>query len=227
MTDQSSVEASSAEQHSPVCVALVNDFELILAGLTKMLTPFGQRVQVVELDARTTPEHNVDVALLDTFGHVGLGLDRVAAMAADDRVHHVAVYSFSFSQPLVDAALQRGATGYLSKSLSASQLVDDIERIARGEQVVTGPVRGVAGNGHAWPGNHLGLSQRESELLALVVSGLRNSEIARALFVSENTVKTHLRHVYRKLGVHNRAQAVALAMGDSSFRKAAALASPG
>jgi DNA-binding CsgD family transcriptional regulator len=64
----------------------------------------------------------------------------------------------------------------------------------------------------------MGLTQRESEALALVVRGLRNQEIADALFLGVNTVKTHLKSLYRKLGARNRAEAVALALADGAFR---------
>jgi DNA-binding NarL/FixJ family response regulator len=68
-----------------------------------------------------------------------------------------------------------------------------------------------------WPGRRRGLSERESEVLALITQGLRNHEIAESLYLSVDTVKSHVKAVYRKLGVRNRAAAVSAAFGDESF----------
>ncbi len=68
-----------------------------------------------------------------------------------------------------------------------------------------------------WPGARLGLSQRESDVLALLVDGLANREIAERLFVGQETVKTHLHSLYRKLAVRDRAGAVGLALRDGIF----------
>ena len=66
--------------------------------------------------------------------------------------------------------------------------------------------------GDFWPGAHLGLTKREGEVLTQLVKGLANKDIGRALFISEDTVKTHVRGVLRKLGVKDRAQAVSFAL---------------
>jgi ATP/maltotriose-dependent transcriptional regulator MalT len=68
-----------------------------------------------------------------------------------------------------------------------------------------------------WPGAQLGLSRRESEVLGLLVSGMSNRAIAAELVVGEETVKTHLRSIYHKLGVNDRAQAVATALRQGVF----------
>jgi DNA-binding NarL/FixJ family response regulator len=72
-------------------------------------------------------------------------------------------------------------------------------------------------SGEFWPGAHLGLTQRESEVLSLLVAGLSNRAIAAKLVVSEETVKTHSRGIYRKLGVSDRAAAVAVALREGVF----------
>ena len=71
--------------------------------------------------------------------------------------------------------------------------------------------------GEFWPGAHLGLTQRESEVLALLVSGHSNKGVAAKLVVSEDTVKTHIRGLYRKLGVQDRAGAIAVALREGLF----------
>jgi two-component system, NarL family, response regulator LiaR len=93
--------------------------------------------------------------------------------------------------------------------------VEALADIAAGRQVVTGRFYGL-GSG-AWPGSRWNLSPRESETLALLAIGMSNRTIGEALFISENTVRTHLKSVYRKLGVTSRSQAVAKALSDASF----------
>jgi NarL family two-component system response regulator LiaR len=196
-------------------VAIVNDYEVIVAGVMAMLAPQQYRVDVVELDVQKDPDLNVDVALFDSYGQPGLGLHRVRSLAADEGVGSVAIYTWSLSNASRDAAFAAGARGLIAKTLGADQLVTALRAVARGEIVESGGFRG-QGAGE-WPGSKWGLTARESETLALLATGMPNRAMAEALFVSENTVRTHLKAVFRKLGVTNRSQAVARALGDESF----------
>ena len=116
-------------------------------------------------------------------------------------------------------ALRLGVSGYLLKSLSGTQLADHLVRVHDGE-VVVDPTMATrialrtahAGSGRSWPGSEVGLSQRESEVLVLLATGLSNRLIADELILGEETIKTHLRSIYRKLGVSDRAQAVGAAL---------------
>ena len=207
---------------TPVRVALTNDFELVVAGLARMLDRFGDRIDVVDTAVQgDTVDRRVDVALFDTFGHVGDGLDEVQRLVKEPDVHRVAVFTWQFEQPLVDRALAAGCTGYLSKALDAEQRVGALERVARGHQVVsddpmldrhTSPDR-------SWPGRADGLSERESEVLVLIAEGLSNLDIAGSLSISPNSVKAHIRSGYRKLGVATRAQAVRAVLERDMVRR--------
>jgi two-component system, NarL family, response regulator LiaR len=199
----------------PVRVAVVNDYQLVVSGVAAMLEPFRARVAVVELDVRTEPSSRVDVALYDTYGQSGLGFDRVRSMVDDGLVGAVAVYTWSLSDAARAAAQRAGARGLIAKAVPAEELVRALEALARGDAVETGGFG--RGRGSAWPGGQWGLSSRESETLALLTTGLSNKAIAERLYVSENTVRTHLKAVYHKLGVTNRSQAVARALGDPTF----------
>ena len=196
-------------------VAVVNDYEMIVASVQAMLAPHARRIHVVELDVEQDPEDRVDVALFDTYGQAELGLPRVRALAADDNVGGVAVYTWSLTRASRAAAYQAGAQGLIAKTLLADELVDSLEAMASGQVVDTGGFRGT-GQGR-WPGSQWGLSARQSEILALLATGMTNRAIAEALFVSDNTVRTHLKAVFRKLSVTNRSQAVARALTDPSF----------
>jgi len=121
--------------------------------------------------------------------------------------------------------LRAGAKGYLTKQVVAEELLDHVCRVLDGEIVVD---PGLAGRvalsaarldrGEFWPGAALGLSQRESEVLELIVRGKSNKNIAEDLMLGDETIKTHVRSLYRKLGVTDRAQAVAYALREGTFR---------
>jgi DNA-binding NarL/FixJ family response regulator len=196
-------------------VALVNDYEIVLRGLETMLRPFRDRIEVIELDVEHNPDEIVDVALFDTYGHPRLGLDRVAELARDPHVHAVAVYTWSFAPEQFDAARAAGARGVLAKSMSADALVDALQQIGRQEEFVS--ARFGRSVHQPWPGYDLGLTLREGEVALFLAQGMRNRDIASALWVSENTVKTHLKSIFQKTSVSSRAEAIVRISRDSSF----------
>jgi len=198
-------------------VALVNDYELVLRGLAAMLDPFRDRLRVVELDVGTSPEHSVDVALFDTYGHPRNGIDRVRLLANDERVGGVVVYTWAITNEQCEAAIAAGARGVIAKSEPAESLVHSLLKIDEGEVVVSPVFR--RPHGYTWPGHDLGLTARESEVAAFLAEGLSNREMADALAISEHTVKSHLKAIFQKTGVASRAQAVARIAGDPRFRR--------
>jgi DNA-binding NarL/FixJ family response regulator len=199
----------------PTRVAVVNDYEVIVAGVRGMLESHRDRVDVVEIDVKEDPDHVVDVALFDTYGQPLLGLERVRTLVADERVGAVAIYTWTLTKASRAAAHRAGARGLIAKALPAGELVDALVAVAGGQFIDTGGFRGRTGG--QWPGSQWELTGRESEVLALLATGLPNRAIGDALFVSENTVRTHLKAVFRKLGVTSRSQAVARALTDPTF----------
>jgi DNA-binding NarL/FixJ family response regulator len=194
-------------------VALVNDYEIVLEGLRALLRPYAPGIRVVELDVRTTPESVVDVTLFDTYGEARAMLERVRDLAADRANGAIVVFSFSEDMALANSVVRAGARGFISKAISAPEIVDGIRAAARGERVtlVKRSPRGVIPAELRWPGRDMQLTERESELLALLPTGMTNRELATHLFLSENTIKTQLRSLFSKLDVRNRVQAVAVA----------------
>jgi two-component system response regulator DevR len=124
----------------------------------------------------------------------------------------VIVLSTFLERRLVAEALQRGARAYVLKDVDVSELVRIIGAVARGESGFDGRSAGVVralAAGTAAPSAQDGagaLTEREREVVGLVAEGLTNREIGEAIFVSESTVKFHVRNVMRKLGVHRRAE---------------------
>ena len=196
----------------PIQIAVVNDYEIVVAGVAAMLAPYVARVSVVELDSSLPVISDVDVILYDTFAAVqGDGIDLVDLVRGSDA--RVVIFSWNVDDELVRKALERGAAGYLSKGSDADQVVAGIEAVHRGETVSPAETevadRDAAGE---WPGREFGLSARESEVLALITQGLSNQEIAERTYLSINSVKTYIRTAYRKIDVSRRSQAVAWGM---------------
>jgi DNA-binding NarL/FixJ family response regulator len=208
---------AAAEPRTPIRIALVNDFELVLRGLEGMLRPFADRLAVAELDTTGNPEEAVDIALFDTYGHPWGGVDRVHSLAIDPCVGAVVVYTWQLPPGQLDVVLAAGARGVLAKSIPAEALADALVAINGGETTIS-PVFDRPRD-MAWPGHDFGLTLRESEVAALLARGLSNREIAEALYISEHTVKSHLKSVFRKTGVGTRARAVARIKEDSGFRQ--------
>jgi DNA-binding NarL/FixJ family response regulator len=203
-------------------VAVVNDYAVVVDSTAAALEPYADRIELVgPLFVDQPAPTEVDVALYDTFGRQGLDLTELNRLIKQPGVERAAVYSFTFDDRALDQALSAGAAGYLSKATPASELVGQLEALARGEEVVPGTHRigGSAREEHDWPGRDLGLSAREAEVVALAALGRRNAEIADALFVSVDTVKTHVVRSFRKLGVRNRTELSALVHTDDSFRR--------
>jgi two-component system nitrate/nitrite response regulator NarL len=139
--------------------------------------------------------------VLDAVARDGLGT-RVVMIAARPEADQV--YS----------ALAAGAAGFLTKDADARELCDAIAAVARGRTVLSPELQaGLAGEIRLrTPNRRPAMTARERETLTLIAEGLSAPQIGRALHLSTATVKTHLRHIYEKLGVSERAAAVAEAM---------------
>jgi NarL family two-component system response regulator LiaR len=206
-------------------VALVNDYEIVLEGLRALLRPYDPDIRVVELDVERNPQRAVDVTLFDTYGEVQEMRQRAQDLAADATNGAIVVFSFSDDAALAGTFLRAGAQGFISKGLPAEQIVNGITAAARGEQVMMmqASPRAAMSAELEWPGRDVRLTARESELLALLPTGMSNRELSEHLHVSENTIKSQLRRLFSKLDVRNRAQAAALArttiLGESHSRR--------
>ncbi len=187
----------------PVRVALSNDYEIALLGLAQMLARHPSLVKIVDLTTEPRMPHEADVILFDTFGRLP-DHDEKLRKVVRENTGKVVVYSWE-DYPEADAR-RNGAAGYLHKSLGADALVAAVLAIHAGED--PGVVTTTEEPSLTWPGQDVGLSQREAEMLTFIMRGLTNEQIARRAYLSINTVKTYVRSVYRKIGVNSRAKAV-------------------
>lgn len=190
----------------PLRLAIVDDYAVVVAGVASFLA--AERIEVVETGASQRVLSDVDIVLFDTFGQIdGNGID--LADYVRESGARVVVYSWNVEPQTVRQALAEGARGYLSKVLTGPEVVAALERVFAGEVVVlTGDAETSVGGAGDWPGRAAGLSSREAEVIALITQGLSNEEITKRIFVSINTVKSHIRSAYMKMGVDSRTKAV-------------------
>jgi DNA-binding NarL/FixJ family response regulator len=215
----------------PVRIVLVDDHQVILDGVRAMLEPFAGRMVVVgtaknrsELFA-VLREVECDLVVTDARLANDTGFEILEEIKRRYPDLPVVFYSAYDDEAYLFRALRAGARGYLLKQASGEEFVSMLERAADGETMIDSALAGrvalLAARlqfGEFWPGAHLGLTQRESEILDLVVKGLSNRDIAQRLFLGEETVKSHLSSIYRKLKVKGRAEAIAVALREVSFR---------
>jgi DNA-binding NarL/FixJ family response regulator len=215
----------------PIRLVLVDDHEMVLHGLSAMLGHFPQNVTIVGQATNATEALKVvadqlpEVVLCDVRIGKESGLDLcrdITTRHPDIKVVLLTVYD---DEHYLFQALRVGASGYILKRIGGRELVDHLNHVREGETVVDHALAGRVAlsaarlnAGEFWSGAHLGLTQRESEVLELLVAGLSNKGVAGKLVVSEDTVKTHIRGLYRKLRVSDRSGAIAVALREGLFR---------
>ena len=191
----------------PVRVALSNDYEIALLGVAAMLGRYPDQVQVVDSGTDPVGAHEPDVILFDAFGRLPDDDTKLRKMV-EANPGRLVVYSWEHYPE--ETARSMGAVGYLHKSLSAAELVAGIVALHDGRQPPAAHEPTEA-ESHTWPGQVLGLSEREAEMLSFIVRGLTNEEIGKALFLSPETARTYVSRLLTKLEARDRAQLVVLA----------------
>ncbi|EHI11653.1 response regulator [Mycolicibacterium thermoresistibile] len=216
---------------SPVRIVLVDDHEMVIEGLKAMLAAFEDRVCVVghavgaERAVEVVAELDPDIVLCDVRMQNTSGLDLCLTLREQAPHRKVVMLSVYDDEQYLYQALRVGASGYLLKSISSDELVRQLEMVHRGQTALDPGMAARAVDTAArlqrdefWPGARHGLTQRESEILSYVVNGLSNRGIAAKLVIGDETVKSHLRSIYRKLGVSDRAAAVATALREGIYQ---------
>ena len=185
-----------------VRVALVKDDELVVRGLASMLR---HREDFEHVDV--AKQLGIDIALIDTIASTGDSDRTLARLLADPRIGKVVVYTWNFQPWSAGQWIRQGASGYLSKSLPSTTLVEALRAIHAGRTIVA-PSRRTPATTSQWPGQEHGLTQREAQVLSLITSGLSNAEVAARTCLSINSIKAYIRTSYRKIDAESRSQAV-------------------
>jgi two-component system nitrate/nitrite response regulator NarL len=208
-----------ADDARTVRVLVADDHPVFREGIVRALTASPRAEVVAEAgDGRAALEaiaaEQPDVAVLD-YRLPGLdGIEIVRAVVRDGLPTRVLMLSAHDESSVVYDALQAGAAGYLLKEASRDEIVAAVLAVARGESVLPAEVGAglVSEIRLRSPVETPVLTQREREILRLIADGKSFPEIAGALYIGVTTVKTHAQHVYDKLGVSDRAAAVAEAI---------------
>ena len=206
-------------------IVVADDHPIVRSGIVALLQDAPDVEVVGEASSgaeavETTLRLKPDLVLMDlrmplpSISGSGAELDGVAATAkilTEEPGIRVIVLTTYESDEAILSAIEAGATGYLLKAAPQEEILAGIRSVARGEVALAPSIAAMLVRRVAKPVTAT-LSVRETQVLALVARGNSNLSIARALFLSEATVKTHLLHVFEKLGVSDRTRAVTLAM---------------
>ena len=197
-------------------ILVVDDHPLILSALSQLLPQLDRPVSVFgatdrdETYAMLAAHPDFVLVLLDLALPGTRGLELLGRLRRDFPRLPIAVLSATHDRATVESALAAGARGFIAKTASARQLVDTVQRLLDGRSC---PRPELARQPSTGPDGELlydvlGLTQRQSDVLRLLVQGKPNKLICRALNLSEGTVKVHVSAILRALNVHTRAQAI-------------------
>jgi len=191
----------------------VDDHPLLREGIAAIIA--SQPDMILAAQATTGSEaiqefrqHQPDVTLMDLRLPDISGIDALIAIRSDYPEACVVMLTTFEGDVEIQRALAAGARGYILKSMPAKQLIEAIRQVHAGKRLVPPEVT-------AHLVEHMGeesLTAREIEVLRHVAGGNRNRDIAERLFISEETVKVHIKHIMEKLGASDRTQAVAIAV---------------
>ena len=222
----SDLEQSVRDRGEPIRVAVVDDQELFRRGLTMLLSveedievvgEAGDGVAGTELAASTVP----DVILMDVRMPRRSGIEACIAIKEVAPTAQIIMLTVSDEEADLYEAVKNGASGYLLKDSSTDEVAQAIRVVADGQSLIS-PSMAIKlldefkqmsrSDRQQVPTPRL--TERELEVLKLVAQGLNNREIAKRLFISENTVKNHVRNILEKLQLHSRMEAVMYAVRE-------------
>jgi DNA-binding NarL/FixJ family response regulator len=198
---------------APIRILTIDDHPLLREGVAAMIK--SQRDMELVAEASTGKEglerfrqHRPDITLMDLRLPDMNGIDAMAAIRTEFPDARIIVLTTFEGDVEIQRALEAGARGYLLKSMPPKELLDGIRQVHAGKKRIPPEIV-------AHLAEHLSdetLTSREVEVLRQVAGGNRNRDIAERLFISEETVKVHVKHVMEKLGASDRTEAVAIAI---------------
>ncbi|MBC8331730.1 MAG: response regulator transcription factor [Anaerolineae bacterium] len=209
-------------------VLVADDHSLFRDGITSLLEAAGYQVVAQVGDGHTaleaTRQLQPDLVLLDIDMPEMGGLEALDRIKAEFPEISVVILTVSNDDRDLFAAIERGADGYLLKDLQAQDFIEMLQGVERGDAAITRKTAARLMNrfqkmAQQTMGDANELTDRELEVLEKVGDGMANRDIASALFISENTVKYHLRNILQKLGAKNRTEAVTYAISKGIIRR--------
>jgi len=199
---------------------IADDHEVVRSGLKSILS--GTDIKIVaeassgEQAVKLALKHDPDVVLMDIRMPDGDGLNALGRIKLDRPNMPILMFSTYDNPTYVARAVALGASGFLLKEIARDKLVEAIRHAASGESAWTRDelrrVTGALATPRLAVDVEVPLTQRESEVLRQLAFGLTNKEIALALHISYETVKEHVQHILRKIGVSDRTQAAVWAV---------------
>lgn len=205
-----------------ISVLLVDDHLVVRAGLRALLDSQPDITVIGEADTgedavAMSADRSPDVVMMDLALGTGIdGVEAIRRIRAARPDQPVLVFTTYDTDADVVRALDAGPIGYLLKDSAPPDIFGAIRDAVAGRSVLSPPVASRVLDRMRRPDQ--ALTAREAELLSLLAEGLTNKELGKRLFISEATVKTHLAHIYAKLGVDSRAAAVSIALRRDGIR---------
>ncbi len=210
-----------------VRMVVVDDHALFRRGLVSLLADIPEFQVVGEAEdgeqaLRIIQKTDPDVVLLDVNMPRMDGIQTVQTLRDQKNKVQILMLTISNQDEDLLGALMAGANGYLLKNTEPDELRQAIMHLAEGKSVLSPDITSTVlkALAHGQPGNSTGpLSDRELEVLNCLMEGQTTTQIAAQLFISENTVKTHIRHILEKLEASNRTEAVSKAIQMGLIQK--------
>jgi DNA-binding NarL/FixJ family response regulator len=197
-----------------VKLLIVDDHPLILHALEQVLPQLDRRLEIFGARDRTATmtllarHPDCALVLLDLALPGARGLDLLADLRRERPQLPIVVLSATHDSATVGAAIAAGARGFVAKTASPLELLDAISTVLDGGRHITNDLAAVPRTIRGVPMTMLGLTQRQSDVLQLLVQGKPNKLICRDLHLSEGTVKVHVSAILKALNVHSRSQAI-------------------
>ena len=196
-------------------VLIIDDHPLMRRGIQQLVEleegfevvgGAGNGSEGINLALQTSP----DLIILDLNMKGLSGLDTLKALRAEDVDARIVILTVSDAKNDIFTLIDAGADGYLLKDTEPDTLLSQLKRIAQGEAILSDSIKNLLLERQSSQSPIDSLTDREIDVLRLVATGLSNKQIAGQLFISEETVKVHIRNLLRKLNVHSRVAATVL-----------------
>ncbi|MFE4196832.1 response regulator [Paenarthrobacter sp. NPDC056912] len=205
-----------------ISVLLVDDHTVVRSGLKALLGTQADFAVVGEAASgeealEAAEQHAPEVILMDLAMGAGMdGIEATKQLRQRNPKQAIIVFTTYDSDADIVRAVDAGAMGYLLKDAAPEEIFAAVRGAVQGKSVMSAPVASRLFQQLRNPDEIL--TPREAELLSLLTEGLSNRDLGKRLFISEATVKTHLAHIYAKLGVETRAAAIATAIRREGMR---------